>query len=490
MRHSKGSGMNRKSVFYTLGLILDIEAVLMLAPAFVSCLYREWNSALMLLLSSAITAAAGSMLLFICRRRNRAIYAKEGFVIVSLGWLAMTLFGALPFVLTGELGFVDAVFEIASGFTTTGATIIDALETMSHGTLFWRSATHWIGGMGVLVLMMAILPTDTEGSVHILRAEVPGPTFGKFVPKLRKTAKILYLIYIGITVIEVVMLLCGGLNLYESLVYSFGTAGTGGFGLRGNSLTDYSPYVQWVIGVFMILFGVNFNLYYLAILGKVKTALKSRELWLYLGIVVFSVTVVAIHVSSFYGNLGDTLRHSFFQVSSIISTTGYSTADFDAWNVQAKGMLFMLYFVGGCAGSTAGGIKIARLILLGKTIRRDLRHMIHPHSVGVVKFEGRRVDDNTLRGVTSFFVLYTAVLAGTFVLLTLLEPSVDIISNITASMATLNNVGPGFGMVGPYLSYSFYSPVSKIVLTLSMLLGRLEIYPLILLLSPGVWRRK
>ncbi|MBO4326838.1 MAG: TrkH family potassium uptake protein [Clostridia bacterium] len=482
--------MNRKSVFYTLGLLLDIEAVLMIVPALVSCAFREWKSAGMLLLSSVIASAAGSLLLFICRHRNKAIYAKEGFVIVSFGWLLLTLFGAMPFVLNGELGFIDAIFETASGFTTTGASIITDLDSLSRGTMFWRSATHWLGGMGVLVLMMAILPTDTEGSVHILRAEVPGPTFGKFVPKLRKTAMILYLIYIGITLIEVVMLLCGGLSIYESLVYAFGTAGTGGFGLRSNSLTDYSAYVQWVIGVFMVLFGVNFNLYYLAIMGKVRMALKSRELWLYFGIVIVSTTLVAVNVYSYYGNMNDTVRNSFFQVSSILSTTGYFTADFDAWSVRAKAVLFMLYFAGGCAGSTAGGIKIARLILLGKTIRRDLRHMVHPHSVGVVKFEGRRVDDNTLRGVTSFFVLYVAVLASVFVLLSLLEPAVDLLTNITASMATLNNVGPGFGMVGPYLGYSFYSPVSKVILSLSMLLGRLEIYPLILLLSPAIWRRK
>lgn len=482
--------MNRRRVFYTLGLIIDFEAALMVLPAIVSLIYGEIRTMAMFLLSSMIAAAVGSLLILLFRKRRADIYAKEGFVIVSLAWLAMTLFGALPFILTGELGAIDAIFEIASGFTTTGASVIVALDKISKGLLFWRSATHWIGGMGVLVLMMAILPADTEGSVHILRAEVPGPTFGKLVPKIRKTALILYLIYIGITLVEIIMLLCGGLNLFESMIYAFGTAGTGGFGLRGNSLTDYTAYVQWVVGVFMVLFGVNFNLYYLMLMGKIKTALKSRELWLYLGIIGTSVAIISIHMRDLYQTVGDNVRTSFFQVASIVTTTGYSTADFETWTGISRALLFMLFFVGGCAGSTAGGIKIARLILLGKTIKRDLRHMVHPHSVGVVKFEGRRVDDQTLRGVTSFFVLYCVVLGSTFLLLSIFEPKVDTITNMTASMATLNNVGPGMGMVGPYLGYSFYSAASKIVLTLSMLLGRLEIYPLVLILSPGTWKRR
>ncbi len=482
--------MNRRRVFYTLGLILDTEAVLMLIPAIVSLIYGELRSASMILLSSAVAAAVGSLMMLICRKRRSAIYAKEGFVIVALAWLSMTLFGALPFIFTGELGVIDAIFETASGFTTTGASVVTSFETMSKGVLFWRSATHWIGGMGVLVLMMAILPSDTEGSVHILRAEVPGPTFDKFVPKIKKTALILYLLYIGLSAVETIMLLFGGMDLFESLIYTFGTAGTGGFGLSGTSLTNYNPYIQWVVGIFMVMFGVNFNLYYLVIMGKIRTALKSRELWLYLGIIGSSVAIITIHMHNLYQTFGDNLRTSFFQVASIVTTTGFATADFDTWTGISRAVLFMLYFVGSCAGSTAGGIKVSRVILLGKIIRRDLRHMVHPHSVGVVKFEGRRVDDNTLRGVTSFFVLYCAVLGSVFLLLSLFEPDTDMITNMTASMATLNNVGPGLGKVGPYMGYSFYSVGSKIVLSLSMLFGRLEIYPLILALSPGLWRRK
>lgn len=482
--------MNRRMVLYTLGILLDIEAVLMLLPAAVSFMFGELRTGAMFIVASGAAALIGTLQLFLCRKRNNTIYAKEGFVIVSLAWLAMTLFGALPFVFTGELGFVDAVFEIASGFTTTGASVIADLDRISRGLMFWRSFTHWIGGMGVLVLMMAILPSDTDGSVHILKAEMPGPTFGKLVPKLRKTASILYLIYVGITLTEVIFLLCGGLNLYESLIYAFGTAGTGGFGLKGDSLTTYTPYVQWVITIFMVLFGVNFNLYYLALMGKIKNALKSRELWVYLGIILFSICVVGFHIRTLYTNFWDTARNSAFQVASIVTTTGYSTANFDAWNGVAKGMLFVLFFVGGCAGSTAGGIKISRLMLLGKTIRRDLRHMVHPHSVGVVKFEGKRVSDQTLNGVTSFFLLYCAIMAGVFLILSIFEPAVDVETNLTATMATLNNVGPGFGRVGPYLSYSFYSPFSKLALTLSMLFGRLEIYPLILLMSPSTWKRR
>ncbi len=482
--------MNRRMVIYTLGILLDIEAVLMLLPAAVSFMFGELRTGAMLVVASGVAAMVGTLGLFLCRKHDRTIYAKEGFVIVSLAWLAMTLFGSLPFVFAGELGFVDAIFEIASGFTTTGASIITDLDKISRGLMFWRSFTHWIGGMGVLVLMMAILPSDTDGSVHILKAEMPGPTFGKLVPKLRKTAMILYLIYIGISATEAILLMCGGLNLYEALIYTFGTAGTGGFGLKGDSLTTYTPYVQWVIAIFMMLFGVNFNLYYLALMGKVKSAVKSRELWLYLSIIAVSICIVGFHIRTLYTNFGDTVRTSTFQVASIVTTTGYSTADFDSWNGVAKGMLFLLFFVGGCAGSTAGGIKISRLILLGKTIRRDLRHMVHPHSVGVVKFEGKRVSDQTLNGVTSFFLLYCAILAGVFLLLSVFEPSVNVETNLTATMATLNNVGPGFGKVGPYLSYAFYSPFSKLALTLSMLFGRLEIYPLILILSPNTWKRR
>ena len=482
--------MNRRMVIYTLGILLDIEAVLMLIPAAVSFMFGELRTGAMLIVASGVAALFGTLQLFFCRKHNKTIYAKEGFVIVSLAWLAMTLFGALPFVFTGELGFIDAIFEIASGFTTTGASVISDLDKISRGLMFWRSFTHWIGGMGVLVLMMAILPSDTDGSVHILKAEMPGPTFGKLVPKLRKTAMILYLLYIGISLTETIFLLFGGLNLYESLIYTFGTAGTGGFGLKGDSLTTYTPYVQWVIAIFMVLFGVNFNLYYLALMGKIRSALKSRELWLYLSIIAVSVCIVGFHIRTIYTTFWDTARHSTFQVASIVTTTGFSTADFDSWNGVAKGLLFLLFFVGGCAGSTAGGIKISRLILLGKTIRRDLRHMLHPHSVGVVKFEGRRVSDQTLNGVTSFFLLYCAILAGVFLLLSIFEPAVDVETNVTAVMATLNNVGPGFGRVGPYLGYGFYSPFSKLALTLSMLFGRLEIYPLILVMSPNTWKRR
>jgi len=482
--------MNKRMVFYILGLIMLIEAALMAVPLAVALIYGEGSIALNFLMAIGIEAAIGGLLVLLFRRHTNQIFAKEGFVIVSLGWFAMTLFGALPFVFAGAMNLPDALFEVASGLSTTGASILNNLESMSRGLMFWRSATHWIGGMGVLVFMMAILPTDSDGSVHILRAEMTGPTFGKLVPRLRKSATILYLIYVGITVLEVIFLLFGGKNLYESFVYAFGTAGTGGFGLKGDSMASESAYVQWVLIAFMILFGVNFNLYYMLLLGKAKDVFRNRELWFYMGVLGGSSIILATQIRSIYGTMSETIRTAVFQAASMTTTTGFASADFDKWSGLAKGVLFILLFVGGCAGSTAGGLKMARIMLLGKGIKRDLRHMTHPHSVGVVKMEGRRVDNSVISGVMSYFAVYCLVLAIVFLLLCVFDPQYDLITNISASVSTINNVGPGFSAIGPMMNYSGYSIPSKLILTVSMLIGRLEFYPILLCFAPGTWKRR
>jgi len=479
--------MNRRMVFYMIGQIVKLEAALLSLPLVVSLLYREACAA-DFAIAAGVALAVGFALTLLSRPGNRMVFAKEGFVIVALSWLFMSAIGALPFYLSREIpSYVDAFFETVSGFTTTGASILTDLESMSRGLLFWRSFTHWIGGMGVLVLIMAIVPTDSGRSMHMMRAEVPGPIVGKLVPRVKDTAKILYLLYIALTVIQIVFLLCGGMPLFDSLLHAFGTAGTGGFGIYADSIAGYSPYLQWVIAIFMLLFGVNFNLYFLLLMRHVKDALGSRELWAYGGIVVASVAIVTGNIYSLYDTFGEAVRQATFQVSSIITTTGYATADFNLWPGLSKAVLFVLMFVGGCAGSTAGGLKVSRIQLLLKSIQRELRRMLHPRSVGVVKLEGRRVDDATVQGTGTYFALYFFLFALAFLVVSL--ESFGLESNLSAVAACINNVGPGFGEVGPAGSYAAYSDLSKIVLSLSMLVGRLEIYPIVLALSPSTWTR-
>ncbi|MFR4008396.1 MAG: TrkH family potassium uptake protein [Christensenellales bacterium] len=414
--------------------------------------------------------------------KDRLIYAKEGFVIVALAWMALSAVGALPFVISREIpSFADAFFETVSGFTTTGASILTDVESMSCGLLFWRSFTHWIGGMGVLVFIMAIVPSISDRTIHILRAEVPGPIVGKLVPKTKDTAKILYLIYIVMTILEMILLICGGMSLFESALHSFATAGTGGFGIMANSVGGYSPYLQWVIAIFMLLFGVNFNLYYLLLIKKFRAVVKSEELWWYIGISLASILIITINIYPIYHNVADALRHSSFQVSSIITTTGFSTTDFNLWPSLSKGILLMLMFVGGCAGSTAGGLKVSRILLMGKAARRELTHILHPRSVAVARLEGKKVDESTLSSVNNYFVLYMAGFILAFLLLCF-EPF-DFETNFSAVAACYNNVGPGLGLVGPLSSFAGYSAFSKIVLSIAMLLGRLEIYPVLFALS-------
>ncbi len=481
--------MNRKMVFYMLGRIMQLEAVLMLPAMLCSLAYSEKGIMGCFLITALGCAAAGSLFTVMGKTKNKSIYAKEGFVIVALAWIVMSAVGCVPFVLSGEIpNFIDAFFETVSGFTTTGSSILRDVEAMSYGLLFWRSFTHWVGGMGVLVLIMAILPLETGRTIHIMRAEMPGPIVGKLVPKAKSTAKILYLIYIALTVIEAVFLLCGGMPLFDSLVLTFGTAGTGGFGIKADSIGGYSPYCQWVITVFMLIFGVNFNLYYLILVKRIKTALKSEELWCYIGIVCAVSALIGLNV---YGQieqmatLSDTVRHSVFQVAAIITTTGYSTVNFDLWPGFSKMLVFILMFVGGCAGSTAGGIKLSRVMLLFKHSRANLKHVLHSRSTESVRLEGKPVDRATVSGVTSYLTIYVLCIVVTMFLISFDNFGLE--TNISAAVTCFNNVGPGFDTVGPALSFADYSGFSKLVLSLAMLLGRLEIYPMLLLFTPAVW---
>ncbi len=480
--------MNRKMVLYTVGRIILLEGLLLLIPLAVSLYYRESATAFAFSVTVVVALVIGAVLMLFTRYGNRTMYAKGGFVTVALSWVALALIGALPFWITGAIpSYVDALFETVSGLTTTGASILSDPSLLDRGLLFWRSFTHWIGGMGVIVLMLAVMPAESGRSIHILRAEVPGPVVGKLVPRLRDTAKILYLIYLALTVIQIVFLLCGGMPLFDSVLHAFGTAGTGGFGIKADSVAGYSPYLQWVIAIFMLLFGINFNLYYFLLLRRVKPVLQSSELWCYLAIVLVASGVVVGNVLPLYDTFSETLRHSVFQVSSIITTTGYSTTSFATWPVLSKSVLLILMLIGGCAGSTAGGLKIARVMLLFKTVGRDLKKMLHPRSVGVVQVSGKSVDEQTLAGASSYFILYMVLMIATFFVLSF-EPAMSIEANLSAAVSCFNNIGPGFAEIST--SFAGYSDVSTGVLTLAMLFGRLEIYPILFALTPSVWGEK
>lgn len=480
--------MNRRVILHTAGRIIQLEAVLLLLPLVVSAIYSEWRSLFAFAITAAVAGIFGTVLILSNQRGDRRIFARGGLVSVALSWVLLSLVGALPFVIGGAIpSYVDALFETVSGLTTTGASILSDPALLDHSMLFWRSFTHWIGGMGVIVLMMAILPAESGRSIHILRAEMPGPVVGKLVPRLRDTAKILYLIYVVMTLVHIVLLACGDMTLFDSILHAFGSAGTGGFGIRASSVGEYSAYSQWVIAVFMLLFGVNFNLYQLILMRRAHNALRSSELWCYLTIIAVSVVAITISILPQY-TLSEAIRNAFFQVVSVITTTGYSTADFNVWPGLSKAILLLLMFIGGCAGSTAGGLKISRVMLLFKTAQRDFKRMIHPRSVSSVHLEGKRVDDATLNGVSAYFVLYIVCIALVFLFLSFEPFSIE--TNASAAISCFNNIGPGFDAVGPAASFACYSAPSKLVLSLAMLFGRLEIYPLLVLFAPSTWSKK
>lgn len=478
--------MNRRMICRVLGLVLLIEAVMMLVPALVALLYGEnltpWG------ISIAATAGVGGLMLAAVPQKS-VLYAREGFVSVSLSWLLMSAFGALPLRLSGEVThYADAMFEIVSGFTTTGASILLDVEGMSRGLLFWRSMTHWIGGLGVLVFILAVLPLANNNAMHIMRAEVPGPTVGKIVPRARDTARILYLIYFALTVIETVFLLAGGMPLYDALIHAFGTAGTGGFSNRALSVGAYnSPYIEWVIGIFLVLFSINFNLYYFILCGGVRDALRDQELHLFGALVLLTTGIITIDILPLFDGFSSAVRHAFFQVMSITSTAGFATADFNLWPEVSRWVLVLLMFCGACAGSTGGGIKIGRILLMGRAARCEIRRMSRPRTVNRVMVNGKAVDDETLRGSLIFFFLYILMLILGTLLISV--DGFDTTTNFTAVLSCLSNIGPGLGLVGPMGNFAMYSIFSKIVLTAAMLIGRLEIFPILILFSPSLWKR-
>ena len=481
--------MNRRMIIHMTGQIVRLESILLILPFIVAVIYGEVMCGVAFMVTAAISFLLGTMMARCSRPESKVIYAPEGFIITALSWVVLSLIGALPFVFSGDIpSYTDAFFETVSGFTTTGASILYDVEALSHAALFWRSFTHWIGGMGVLVLIIAIMPSSSARSIHILRAEVPGPTMGKLVPKLRSTSMILYLIYSALTVLLVILLIAGGMPVFDSILHAFGTAGTGGFGIKADSVASYSPYSQWVIAIFMLIFGVNFNIYYLILIRKVKSVIHSHELWTYLGIVATSVILITANIASRFSNVFEALRHSAFQVSSIITTTGFSSADFDLWPDFSKNILFLLMFIGGCAGSTAGGIKVSRIVIMFKQIKRSFSSMLHPRSVGIIRMDEKSVDNATLHNVNVYFILYMTCLAIIILLLGLEQFSFE--TNFTAAVACFNNIGPGFASVGPAYSYAGYSVFGKWLLSLTMLLGRLEIYPIILATQLFFTRKK
>ena len=481
--------MNRKMVVKLLCHMLWAEAALMLPSLILSLFHREWNGAMGFALAIGLLLILGLPGVLI-RPKDRVIYAREGMVIVALSWILLSAFGALPFYFSGAIPrYIDCFFETVSGFTTTGATILAEIESLPRGILFWRSFTHWVGGMGVLVFVLAIVPLAGDRSMHLMRAEVPGPTVGKLVPRVRSTAMILYGIYIAMTVIEVIFLLAGGMPLYDSVVTAFSTAGTGGFGVKNASIAAYgSAYIEWVVTIFMALFGVNFNLFYFILLGQVGRAFKSEELRWYLGIILVCTLAIAIDILPLYSGFGEAVRYSAFEVSSTITTTGFVTANYDLWPVFSRTIILLLMIVGACAGSTGGGIKMVRLIMMVKIARRELKRMIHPRSVSQIKVEGRPVEEETLRGVSAYLCLYALIACGAMLLVSFDRLNVE--ETISAVITCLGNVGPGFGVIGPVGNFSTLSVFSKLVLSAAMLVGRLEIFPMAMLCVPSVWRKK
>lgn len=477
--------MNTSIIRRVLGYVLLLEAAFLLLPCIVALIYNESQGIIYLAVSAACFAIGGLMALK--KPASNVFYLKEGCVATALSWIVLSLFGCVPFYLTGEIPrFIDALFETVSGFTTTGASILNDVEALSHCSLFWRSFTHWIGGMGVLVFLLAVVPLSGGSNINLLRAESPGPSVGKLVPKIRYTARLLYVIYFGLTVIELIFLLAGKMPLFDAFTTAFGTAGTGGFGIKNDSLAGYSTYIQWVVTVFMILFGVNFNAYYLFLFKQFKRSLAMEEVRSYFAIIIGSIAIITIELSKVYDNFFDCLTHSSFQVASIITTTGFSSMDFDLWSQASKTVLVLLMFVGACAGSTGGGIKVSRFVLLIKTIGKELRSYIHPKSVFKVKMDKKTVEHETIRATNVYFI--TFIIVFSFSVFAISFEGNDMVTNFTSVAATINNIGPGLELVGPTRNYSLFNDFSKFVLIFDMLAGRLELFPLLVLFNPLLWK--
>ena len=479
--------MNKRVIVYVLGAVLLIEAALMLLPLLVAVIYREKNGwyFLRVLLGAAVL---GALALGLGGRKRSAMYAKEGLIAVALSWIVLSLVGALPFTLSGQIPFyLDAVFEMISGFTTTGSSILPAVESLDRCMLFWRSLSHWIGGMGILVFMLAIVRMDGGQAIHLLRAESPGPTVSKMVPRMVDSSKILYGIYFGLTVVQILLYLAGGEPLFDSLCNAFGTAGTGGFAIRNDSFASYSAYTQTVTTIFMALFGVNFNVYFFLLMKKYAMAWRNTEVRAYFAIIAGSTLIITLNILGMFPTAFDAFHHAFFAVSSVITTTGFSTTDFDLWPQLSRCILVLLMIVGACAGSTGGGVKVSRLVILCKALGSELRKLLHPRSVRVLTVDGKPVSRETVQGVQSYMTLYFLVTLVSVLLVAL--DNLDFVTTFTAVLATLNNIGPGLGLVGPTGCFAAFSPLAKIVLTADMLFGRLELFPMLILLMPSTWRK-
>ena len=477
--------MNRSVVFYILGYVIMLEGCMLLLPCIVALIYQESEGVYYL-----ICAGIGMLLGGIITRRkpeSQVFYLKEGCVITAFSWIILSLFGCLPFYFSGDIpNFIDALFETVSGFTTTGASILSDVESLSHCSLFWRSFTHWIGGMGVLVFLLAVIPLSGGSNINLMKAESPGPTVGKMVPKIKHTARILYIIYLVLTVIEFVLLIVGKMPVFDAICTSFGTAGTGGFSTRNDGFASFSPYLQWVVTIFMILFGVNFNAYYLFLFGNIKKALKMEEVRAYFIIIISAILIIFFNIAETMESVGEAIRAASFQVASIITTTGFASVDFDMWNETSKTVLVMLMFIGACAGSTGGGIKVSRFVMAVKTVFKELNSYIHPKSVQKIKMDGKPVEHDVVRAMNVYFI--TFIILFSFSVLLISFDGKDLITNFTAVAATINNIGPGLSEVGPSKNFSSFGIFSKFVLMFDMLAGRLELFPLLIMLKPAIWK--
>lgn len=479
--------MNYAIVFRLLSYILLCESALLMLPAATSAIYGEWSVLGAFLITAALCVVFG-LLLRLAKPTSKVFYMREGFATTALSWIVISIMGAVPFVLTGCIPDpIDALFETVSGFTTTGASILPAVEGLPRGILLWRSFTHWIGGMGVLVFLLTLLPLTGGSHVNLMKAKSPGPQVDKLVPKVQSTAKLLYGIYLALTLAQRVFLMAGGMPLFESLLTAFGTAGTGGFGFKNDSFAQFSPYIQWVVTIFMILFGVNFNFYFLLLLRRFRRAVSSEEVRAYLGIILVSIGIITLNIRSMYSGLGEALRHAAFQVGSIITTTGFSSCDFDLWPTLSKQLLVLLMFVGACAGSTGGGMKVSRILIFRKTVGKELKQAMHPQVVAPVRMDGKLLSHETIRTTNVYLCAYLFILVASIMLISL--DGFDMVTNFTAVVATLNNIGPGLSQVGPMMNFAGFSNPAKLVLIFDMLAGRLELFPMLVLFLPSAWRK-
>ena len=473
-------------IAYILGWIMKLEGLFMLIPVLVALIYREHNG--MWFAIVAVCALVFGAIVTHKKPESNVFYMREGCIATAMSWFIMSVIGCLPFFLSGEIpSFTDALFETVSGFTTTGSTILSDVESLSYCMLFWRGFTHWIGGMGVLVFLLAVIQMTGGSNMNLLRAESPGPAVGKLVPRMMHTARILYVIYLGMTVILFVLLVCGKMSVFESLTTAFSTAGTGGFGIRNDSLARCSPYIQWVVTIFMILFGVNFNAFYFLLLRKWKLLLHMEEVWAYFGVIVAAILIIMTNTYGWVGNVMENLRNTSFQVGSIITTTGFMTVDFDQWPSLSRYVMLFLMMIGACAGSTGGGMKISRFIIWAKTFFKELKVMIHPRNIYKISMDGRKVEHETVRSVNVYLVAYILLFFASLLIISIDGHNFE--TNFTSVATTINNVGPGLNLAGPVSNFSFFSPLSKVVMIVDMIAGRLELFPLLLLFSASTWKK-